>query len=144
MPSFGQNEATAHASQPVVPLSCWYFPFGHAVHVFCFLVFVYVPALQLVGSVAPVLHAAPSVQSAHWSELFSPSLELNVPSLHGSAAADPSGQYEPSVQLRQAVDPVPGWYEPAMHGTHTGAFASENVPGLHSLATVDPVAHAEP
>ena len=41
-----------------------------------------------------------------------------VPSLHGSGALAPSGQYEPGLQATHSCSPSAGWYLPAAHLMH--------------------------
>ena len=68
-----------------------------------------------------------------------------VPSLHGSAALAPTGQYDPSLQATHVFSPSPAWYVPAVHLLHVPLPASGwTVPGLHLDCSVLPVGEKWP
>ena len=59
------------------------------------------------------------------------------PSLHGSAALAPSGQYEPDVHGPHTSWPGVAWKVPASHLLHAPMLAlGATVPGLHSVCWV--------
>ena len=94
---------------------------------------------------APVEQKAPSGQDSHCSLVPSPDALLKLPSLHGSAADAPAAQYEPATHLKHAVWPLPPWNLPASHLSHSPMLVLGcTVPGLHSVATSEPVEQNEP
>ena len=81
-----------HTSQLVLPLSGWYVPTKHGVHVACFSSALYVPGAHAVCSVLPVGAKWPASVSSHWSGCFKLLASEYVPEGHGSGAAEPSEQ----------------------------------------------------
>ena len=76
----------------VLPLSSWYMPAAHSVHVDWPVAAVYVPGAHGTGAVEPVEHAEPAVHGVHAPALPRPDALEKYPAGHGSAAADPRGQ----------------------------------------------------
>ena len=103
------------------------------------------PGLHLVCSVLPVGAKWPGsvlVQSLALVRLVAFEYE---PSLHGSGALAPSGQYEPGLQATHVWLPSSGWYLPAAHLSHVALPVSGwTVPGLQLLGFSAPVPHADP
>ena len=75
----------------------------------------------------------------HWSSLPRSVDSEYVPSLHGSAAPAPVGQYEPGSQAKHPSSPSLAWYVPAAHLSHAPLPAlGWTVPGLHLVCSVLP------
>lgn len=98
----------------------------------------YVPSVQFVGNVEPTPHHAPCGQLRQLEELPLPPEGLYVPAKqwdtnnqlmcthrqhahvhlqgHCPGVLQPNGQIWPVGQLKQAADPLFGWYVPTAHG----------------------------
>lgn len=64
------------------------------------------------------------------------------PSGHGFDAFDPTGQYEPEVQVNRAVDPA-GQYLPSVHTAILDGFVQYD-PAGHGFDALDPAGQYEP
>ena len=73
-----------------------YLPSGHALQNWLRSAAAEVPLLQLVAAVEPAKQKVPAGQAVQYSLLCAPVWLPNVPASHGSAALDPTKQYEPS------------------------------------------------
>ena len=115
-------------------------PAAQLSHLGCLLRGCTVPALHGVCSVLPVGAKWPASVSVHSSALARLVASEYEPSLHGSGALAPSGQYEPGSHAAHAFLPSRGWYVPAKHLSHAPLPASGwTVPGLHAVCSVLPV-----
>ena len=93
-----------------------------------------VPGLHIVCSVLPVGAKWPLSVGVHSAMLVRfVSLECE-PSLHGSGAPAPAGQYEPEVQGLHDICPSSSWKVPAAHLAHAPMLGlGATVPGLHAV-----------
>ena len=87
-----------HAEHVPTPLAALNEPPPHSSHVLCPPDDWYVPGLHALALVEPVEHDEPAGHELHCVSCAKPPALLNVPSLHGSGALEPSMQYEPGVQ----------------------------------------------
>jgi hypothetical protein len=56
-----------------------------------------------------------------------------VPAGHGSGAALPAGQKDPTIQDTHALAPAVAENRPGLHGVQAVEFSRENVPAAHNI-----------
>ena len=74
----------------------WYVPPSHGVHTAWPLVDAYEPGRHAVGAALPVAQLLPRTHGVHCSAPPKSTALEKRPAAHGSAAAAPFGQYEPT------------------------------------------------
>jgi hypothetical protein len=111
----GQYEPGSHGLHSVAPVSFWYEPGSHAKHAPSPPVGATVPAAHAVGAILPVAAKKPASVGVHCAALCRSVASENEPSLHGSGADAPRGQYEPGSHGLHSVAPSAPWKVPATH-----------------------------